>query len=102
MYYVVNSKLIDNKSVYDILYEANTIREAYDFLYNNNYKPTIQNAFKSSHFHNELYDNVSIWKETDLDQILIDYVNYALNQKEDYLGYKFDEDTMSRLKERFY
>ena len=101
MYYVVNSKLINNKSIYDILYEAKTLRDAYDFLYNNNYKPTIQNPFKATHFHNEVYDNVSIWQETDLEQILIDYVNYALNKKEDYLGYGFSESSKETIERIF-
>lgn len=88
MYYVVNSKYINSKSVYDILYEAATIRDAYDFLYNNGYKPNVQSEYKTPHYHNGVFNNASIWKESDLEQILIDYVNLIINQKEDYLGYK--------------
>ena len=90
MYYVVNSKYINGKSVYDILYEAKSLRDAYDFLYNNNYKPFQDKAFKAPHFSNGVYINASVWKEQDLEQILIDYVNYIINKKEDYLGYRIN------------
>ena len=90
MYYVVNSKYINGKSVYDILYEAKSLRDAYDFLYNNNYKPFQDKAFKAPHFSNGVYINTSVWKEQDLEQILIDYINLIINQKEDYLGYKIN------------
>jgi len=90
LYYVVNSKYINGKSVYDILYEAKSLRDAYDFLYNNNYKPFQDKAFKAPHFSNGVYINASVWKEQDLEQILIDYINLIINQKEDYLGYKIN------------
>jgi hypothetical protein len=90
LYYVVNSKYINGKSVYDILYEAKSLRDAYDFLYNNNYKPFQDKAFKAPHFSNGVYINASVWKEQDLEQILIDYVNYIINKKEDYLGYRIN------------
>ena len=89
MYYVVNTMLHGGKLIYDILCEANTIREAYDFLYDNNYKSY---SYKPTHFHSDLYEDVTIWKETDLDKILIDYVNYILSGKDGYLGFKFGED----------
>ena len=88
MYYVVNSKYINCKSVYDILYEAKSLRDAYDFLYNNNYRSFQDKTYNTPHFSNGVYNNASVWKEHDLEQILIDYVNYIINQKGDYLGYK--------------
>lgn len=90
MYYVVNTSYVDGKSVYDILAEVKTLREAYDFIYDNKYKPCMGNNYKTPHFYNNIFNNVSIWKETDLEQLLIDYVNYIINRKDDYLGFKFN------------
>ena len=90
LYYVVNTNYDNGKSVYDILLEAKSIREAYDFIYSNGYKPIISSNYNTPHFHNGTFNNVSVWKESDLEQILVDYVNYVINKKADYLGYKIN------------
>ena len=91
MYYVVNTAFVNGKYVYDIISENKSLREAYDFIYNNGYKSYISQNYKTPHFYNNIFNNVSVWKETDLEQLLIDYVNYIINQKEDYLGYKINK-----------
>ena len=90
LYYVVNTNYVNGKSVYDILLEAKSIREAYDFIYSNGYKPIISDAYNTPHFHSGIFNNISVWKESDLEQILVDYVNYVINKKADYLGYKIN------------
>jgi hypothetical protein len=87
---VVNTSYVNGKSVYDILAEVKTLREAYDFIYNNGYKSYITQNYKTPHFYNNIFNNVSVWKETDLEQLLIDYVNYIINRKDEYLGFKFN------------
>ena len=64
-----------DKLSYDIIEEFKTIKEAYDYLYKNGYKKYDSNIkFKSNHYYNHKFKNVSLWKEEDVDQILDEYL----------------------------
>ena len=75
MFYLVSTTLNKDKVTYDIIKEVKTIKEAYDYLYKNGYKKYNSNIkFKSNHYYNNKFKNVSLWKEEDVDQILDEYL----------------------------
>lgn len=75
MIYLINTKIENSKIIYDILGEFVTIREAYDFLYNNGFSQVESYKYRANHFRNSKYNNVHLWKEEDLDTIIIEYLN---------------------------
>ena len=75
MVYLVNTSMKNSKMIYDILGEFNTIREAYDYLYNNGFSKVESYKYRANHFRNSKYNNVYLWKEEDLDTIIIEYLN---------------------------
>ena len=75
MFYLVSTTLNKDKLSYDIIEEFKTIKEASDYLYKNGYKKYDSNIkFKSNHYYNHKFKNVSLWKEEDVDQILDEYL----------------------------
>ena len=78
MVYLVNTSMKNSKMIYDILGELNTIREAYDYLYNNGFSQIESYKYKANHFKNSKYDNVYVWKEEDLDTIIVEYLDSIL------------------------
>ena len=60
MIYLINTKIENSKIIYDILGEFVTIREAYDFLYNNGFSQVESYKYRANHFRNSkclLYRN---------------------------------------------
>lgn len=78
MIYIVNTSLQNSKMVYDILGEFNNIKDAYDYLYANGFAQVESYKYRANHFKNSKYDNVYLWKEEDLDTIVIEYLNNML------------------------
>ena len=78
MVYLVNTSMKNSKMIYDILGEFNTIREAYDYLYNNGFSQVESYKYKANHFKNSKYKNVYLWKEEDLDTIIVEYLDSIL------------------------
>lgn len=75
MFYLVSTTLNKDRLSYDIIEEFKTIKEAYDYLYINGYKKYESKIkFKSNHYYNHKFKNVSLWKEEDVDQILDEYL----------------------------
>lgn len=75
MIYIINTSLQNSKMVYDILGEFKTIKEAYDYLYSNGFNQVESYKYRANHFKNSKYSNVYLWKEEDLDTIIIEYLN---------------------------
>lgn len=75
MFYLVSTTLNKDNLSYDIIEEFRTIKNAYDYLYKNGFKKFDSNIkFKSNHYYNHKFNNVSLWKEEDVDQILNEYL----------------------------
>ena len=85
MYYVISSKVNDtNKNtllVYDILGEFKTIKKAYEFITNNGFKKTTNYKYRQNVYENKSYKNVMIWRESDLDEVLEEWINSMFNYR---------------------
>lgn len=77
MFYLVSTKLDKNKLIYDIIEEFGSLKKVYDYLYDHKYKKYIfsNNYTNHNYFYNEVFKNVSVWKEEDVDQILNEYID---------------------------
>lgn len=84
MYYVISSHVNTNKNtllVYDILGEFKTIKKAYEFITNNGFKKTTNYKYRQNVYENKSYKNVIIWRESDLDEVLEEWINSMFNYR---------------------